>query len=220
MPIKAVLFDLDGTLLDTLDDLADSMNAVLAGHHLPVHPVEAYKYFVGDGISLLVERTLPASYRNPEFIATCVAEMGHEYNKRWASKTKPYDGIIEVLKSLHDHKFPLAILSNKPDEFTRMIAAKFFHSIFFSAVQGAKPHIPKKPDPMAAFEIALVLGIEPADFLYVGDTNTDMKTAVAAGMYPLGVTWGFRDEKELLEYGARSIANHPHDIMTVIKSIA
>lgn len=212
MNIKAVLFDLDGTLLDTLSDLADAVNAVLekAGH--PTHPVDAYRYFVGSGIMKLVERTLPAELRKPEIIKDYVTRFNAEYELNWNAKTGPYPGILEMLHALHAKGLDLAILSNKPHEATLKTAGYFLKDVPFKQVFGARPGVPVKPDPAAAFEIAQVMGHETAEFAYLGDTCIDMDTATAAGMFAVGVTWGFRPAKELLDHGARVLIDHPMEL--------
>lgn len=215
---KAALFDLDGTLLDTLEDLGDSMNAALAAMNLPDHPMEKYRYFVGDGVEELVRRCLPSDRRDDRALAAETARHFRlEYGNRWSHKTHPYDGVNETLIALARGGLRLAVFSNKPDDFTRAVVTKFFPDTPFAAVVGAKPGIAKKPDPAAAITIASQMGIKPADFLYVGDTNTDMKTAVAAGMYPAGALWGFRTADELLASGAKVLLAKPLDILELIK---
>jgi len=211
--IKAVLFDLDGTLLDTLTDLADSMNAVLANLGLPVHSRDAYRYFVGDGLEILAQRVLPEERRTESLIQRCAEEMRARYQEHWADKSEPYQGIPELLNSLARRDLSLNILSNKPDEFTRLMIKHFLPNWQWSQVRGARPDTPKKPDPSGALAVAEQLGLAPRQFLYLGDTNTDMRTAIAAGMYPIGVLWGFRTRQELEESGARTVLHHPLDLL-------
>lgn len=215
MDFKAVLFDLDGTLLDSLEDLADSMNAVLHRQRYPEHPVEAYKYFVGDGIEALARRALPEAHRDEEAIAACVREMRQEYGNRWDKKTRPYPGIPELLDELSRRGVKMTVFSNKPDETTRVMVARLLPRWRFERVRGERPGTPRKPDPAGALEIARELGLSPEEFLYVGDTDTDMKTALAAGMFPVGVLWGFRDAGELEAHGARAIIKRPLDLLTL-----
>jgi phosphoglycolate phosphatase len=213
MKYKAVLFDLDGTLLDTLEDLADSMNAVLAARGHPAHPVEKYRFFVGDGVEELARRALPPAFSHDESeVKACVLAMRDEYGARWDHKTHLYPGIAEMLDGLMRKGVVLTVLSNKPDAFVKEIVARFFGRWTFASAQGARPDVPRKPDPAAARAISLAVEIAPPDFLYLGDTNTDMQTAVAAGMYPVGALWGFRSEKELREAGARSLAAYPTEV--------
>ena len=216
MTYTAVLFDLDGTLLDTLEDLADSMNAVLASRGHPTHPVVEYRYFVGDGMEVLARRALPpALSEDPEEVRACVLGMRDQYGLRWKVKSHPYPGILELLDGLTEKGTLLTILSNKPDSFVKEIARHFFGRWRFSPAQGAQPGMPRKPDPGAALAISESVGVAPAAFLYLGDTNTDMQTAVAAGMFPVGALWGFRPEGELREAGARVLAAHPRDVLAL-----
>jgi phosphoglycolate phosphatase len=216
MKFNAVLFDLDGTLLDTLEDLADSMNNVLNRFGFPGHAVEAYKYFVGDGMENLARRALPENHRDEATVARCVAAMREEYGTRWAEKTHPYQGIPELLDALTARGIKMAVLSNKPDDFTKVIVTRLLPHWRFELVVGARPSMPKKPDPAAAVELAERLGIPPRGFLYLGDTNTDMQTAGAAGMYPVGVLWGFRTADELTASGAKVLIEHPTDLLELL----
>ena len=213
MPCKAVLFDLDGTLLDTLEDLADSTNAALAQLSLPGHPLESYKLFVGDGLENLVRRAIGQEPPDEAMLARGIELARREYAARWAEKTRPYPGIPELLDDLARRGVPMAVLSNKPDEFTQLCVARLLSGWRFQAVQGATPDLPRKPDPRGARAIAERLGIAPANVLYLGDTNTDVWTAIAAGMFPVGALWGFRTAEELLAAGAAALARSPADIM-------
>ena len=216
MTHKAVLFDLDGTLLDTLDDLADSVNVTLKSLGLPTHPVDAYRYFVGDGAEKMVRRALPDTHRVPARLGPAVAQARAEYARRWAAKTRPYEGVPDLLNALSDRGVPMAILSNKPDDFTKLVVSKLLNEWEFVTVVGARDGVALKPDPTAALEIADGLDIPPAQFLYVGDTDTDMKTAAAAGMYAAGALWGFRDADELLATGADALAERPPDLLKYV----
>jgi phosphoglycolate phosphatase len=217
MTYKAVLFDLDGTLLDTLDDLGDSMNAVLAARGLPTHPIRSYTDFVGDGVENLVRRALPRESGSSEaLIAEIVPLMRAEYARRWKDKTRPYDGVSGMLDALSARGLRLAVLSNKPHPATVEVVRHFFPPGKFHAVFGARPDVPIKPDAGAALDVAKRLGVPPEAFLYVGDTNTDMQTAVAAGMYAVGALWGFRTAGELLQAGARVLISHPGDLLTLL----
>lgn len=214
--MQAILFDLDGTLLDTLIDIADSMNIALERFGFPVHPLDAYRYFVGDSVRSMVERSLPAVNRDEQTIEKCRVALSEEYNRRWANNTKPYPGIPELLGELEKQKIPKAILSNKPDEFTKPMVKRLLPDFSFDMVLGVSQTVRRKPDPTAALQIAKQLGIPPAKFLYLGDTNTDMQTAVAAGMYPVGALWGFRDAKELIENGAKILVERPLDCLKIL----
>jgi len=211
---KAVIFDLDGTLLNTLEDLADSMNSVLMKSGFPVHDVNSYRYFVGEGIEFLVSRALPNNiHTDKSIINQYVNAVREEYIKHWDKKTHPYKGIPELLDKLTELNIKLTVLSNKPDEFTKLSVAKFLSLWTFKIVLGARNTVPKKPDPAGAFEIAEHLKIATDEFLYLGDTGTDMKTAVSAGMYPVGVLWGFRESGELLNNGAKVLIKEPIELL-------
>ena len=213
MKRSAVLFDLDGTLVDSLDDLADAMNTVLGRNGFLPHPVDAYRYFVGDGMEMLVRRALPEARRDEGTVSRCLGEMKGEYEERWACKTRPYPGIPELLSALAGRGIPMAVLSNKPEDATLGVVERLLCSWTFAAVCGARPGLPKKPDPSGALEIASRLGIAPEAWVYAGDTGTDMKTANAAGMFAVGVLWGFRGAEELTAAGARILVRHPLDVL-------
>lgn len=210
---QAVLFDLDGTLLDSIDDLADAMNDALGQFGFPGHPTDAYRYFVGEGVEELAARALPEGRRDPATLIQCVQRMRAIYRSRWNVKTHPYPGIPELLDGLAERGLTLTVLSNKPDEFTRAMVDHYFGAWPFARVAGQKDGIPRKPDPAGALEIAKHLQIAPERFLYLGDTDTDMKTARAAGMFAGGVLWGFRGAEELLANGAEILIESPVDLL-------
>jgi phosphoglycolate phosphatase len=216
MTVRLVLFDLDGTLVDSLQDLADSMNAVLAARGFPVHPVEPYRRFVGDGVTNLVRRALPAGSGDEETVAACVAEMREQYGLRLIGATRPYPGIPELLAELGARRLKTAVLSNKPDRATRTLVAMLFPDYAFDAVRGALPEVPLKPDPTSAIELCAGLGVGPRETLYVGDTDTDMATGRAAGMVTVGVAWGFRDVNELRDAGAWRVVRSPLDLIELL----
>jgi len=212
MDYKAVLFDLDGTLLNTLDDIADSMNSVLERNGFTPHPVERYKKFVGGGVGDLSWRVLPDGFASDELALKISTQMRDEYSRRWGIKTRLYPGIDSMLDALAKRYVPLSILSNKPDDFTQVICGHYLTRWHFEIILGATDRFPKKPDPAAALFIAREMGIAPGDILYLGDSDTDMKAAVAAGMFPVGVLWGFRDADELLASGARLLLQKPEEL--------
>lgn len=216
MKFKAVLFDLDGTLLDTLDDLADSMNASLRRFGFPPNTVDTYRYLVGDGLMNLVSRALPADHRDEATINEVVSAQWEEYSRNWANKTRPYEGIPELLDALQERGVVMCVLSNKPDDFTRLVVQKFLSKWKFAVVRGQDEDTPIKPDPSAANQIALRLGIANTKFLYVGDSNTDMRTANAAGMFAVGASWGFRRRDELLAAGAKALIEQPRELLTLL----
>ena len=216
MTRAAIIFDLDGTLLDTLDDLGDSMNAVLGAAGHPTHPIDAYRYFIGDGIENLVRRALPADHRDNQSVALGKEAMDAEYARRWNAKTKPYAGVPQLLDELSRRQVPSAILSNKPEPFTLLAVKELLAAWSFHPIRGARPDTPRKPDPAGALAIATELGAAPADCLYLGDTDTDMKTAVTAGMYAVGATWGFRPGAELKASGAQSLIDEPTGLLDLL----
>ncbi len=213
MNYQAVLFDLDGTLLDTIDDLADSMNAALEQLGCPGHGVDEHRFFVGDGVDTFAHRCLPEDRHDDRTITRCVELLREEYARRWNVKTRPYDGIAEMLNNLTARGLVLAVLSNKPDDFTKLCVEKILADWRFDVVQGVADGFAPKPDPTGALKVAETIGIAPGEFLYLGDTATDMKTAVAAGMYPVGALWGFRPAEELTANGAKTLIKHPTDLL-------
>jgi phosphoglycolate phosphatase len=218
MPFQAVLFDLDGTLLNTIDDLTDAMNVTLAGAGFPPRTVGECKVFVGEGAESFILRSLPEGRRDKQTLAQVAPLYREAYTRNWACKTRPYEGVPELLDALAGRKLKLAVLSNKPDDFTRHMVEKLLPRWRFDAVVGARPSAPKKPDPTVALQIADSLGVEPRRFLYLGDTNTDMQTALAAGMFPVGALWGFRTAEELRASGAKVLAAKPEDVIEVVES--
>lgn len=213
---SAVLFDLDGTLLDTLDDIADAVNAVLRRLGQAPHPAEAYKRFVGDGMVELVERAFPPECRERETPARLIAAVRSEYGLHLDKRTRPYPGVPEMLDGLRSRGLALAVLSNKQQEFTERSVRTLLPRWEFRAVRGASPGRPLKPDPAPALEVARSLGALAAQVLYLGDTSTDMRTAVAAGMFPVGALWGFRDADELLGAGAKELVREPPEVLGLI----
>jgi phosphoglycolate phosphatase len=211
-----IIFDLDGTLLDTIEDLADSMNQVLTDLGFPTHTLGAYKYFVGEGVEALIRRALPEDQLRPELLDQCLGAFREEYGRRWENKTRPYPGIPELLDHLTGLGLKMAILSNKLDQFTRIMVARLLPRWRFDPVFGARPSVPKKPDPAGALEIAASLNLAPNNFVYLGDTGIDMKTASTAGMVPVGVLWGFRPADELRAQGARWLIEKPGDLVSLL----
>ena len=216
---KAVLFDLDGTLLYTLKDVADAMNKALVHFGFSPHPVDAYKYFIGESVETEAQRALPESARDPEFVRKVAAYSEEIYDKCWGDNTHPYPGIPELLTELPRRGLSLVILSNKNDRFTKVMVEKILSQWRFKIVQGALPNVPLKPDPTMALQIAKKLRIPPEQFLYLGDTSTDMKTAVAAGMFPVGCLWGYRTADELLESGAKVLIDNPLDVLKLLDEL-
>lgn len=212
---KTVIFDLDGTLLDSIEDIASSMNKVLESLQLPTHKIEDYKHFVGGGVDILVENAL--SNQSKEIKDEVIKRFKIEYDGKLHSKTLPYDGIYELLDELKKLDINLAVLSNKPHEFTVSYVNHFFKNYNFKEIHGQKKDVPKKPDPKAALDIVKCLDSSCENTYFIGDTKIDMQTAKNANMTAIGVLWGFRDEKELRDFGADFIVSNPIEILKIIK---
>ena len=216
MAYRALLFDLDGTLLDTLQDIADSVNSALAHFGFPQHELDAYRYFVGDGVEMLAIRALPEDRRDQMTVGKVVARIDEAYSLRWANNTRPFQGIPELLDALTNIGIRMAILSNKGHSFAELTVSTLLPEWHFDLVVGAQPSIPRKPDPMAALQIARQMSLIPTEFLYIGDSAIDMKTAVAANMYPIGALWGYRTADELLTGGARALVEKPTHVLSLL----
>ena len=216
MSYKAVLFDLDGTLLDTLEDIANAANRILAGEGFPTHDVGAYRYFVGNGTAMLIKRALPKVKRNDDTLRKCLAAFMEDYGKNFIVNTKPYDGIPEMLDALTERGLKMAVLSNKPHSLTKKCIAEHLSTWNFDVILGQQNGIPPKPDPAGAMEVSERLNKRPADFLYLGDSGVDMKTAVASGMFPVGVLWGFRSMEELKKEGSLALIEHPSEVLNLL----
>lgn len=212
---KTVIFDLDGTLLDSIEDIASSMNKVLESLQLPTHKIEDYKHFVGGGVDILVENAL--SNQSKEIKDEVIKRFKIEYDGKLHSKTLPYDGIYELLDELKKLDINLAVLSNKPHEFTVSYVNHFFKNYNFKEIHGQKKDVPKKPDPKAALDIVKFLNSSCENTYFIGDTKIDMQTAKNANMTAIGVLWGFRDEKELRDFGADFIVSNPLEILKILQ---
>jgi len=219
MIIEAVIFDLDGTLIDTLNDIGDAVNRVLAKRRYPTHAISAYRGFVGDGSRILIERALPKKYRKEEIIDACLNEYIEDYAHNYNVKSKLYFAIPNLLDTLKAKGLKLGILSNKQDAITKKCVKTFLSKWDFDVVFGQRDSVPRKPDPQGALEAAKRLSIPPSHILYLGDTAIDMKTAVSAGMFPVGVLWGFRSRKELQESGAGVIVDEPLDVLNLLQGL-
>ena len=211
---KTLIFDMDGTLIDSLEDIALCMNEVLKSLNLPTHKINDYKYFVGGGVDILVENALDKN-TSTEIKEKVTKEFKKIYDQEVHNNTKPYEGVYDLLDSLKDN-YNLAILSNKPHEFTLAYAQKFFSMYDFKEIHGQKKEIAKKPDPIAALNIAKSLETNVQDCYFIGDTKVDMQTSRNANMIGIGVLWGFRDESELRDNGADFIVEKPVDILDIL----
>ena len=216
MAYRALLFDLDGTLLDTLQDIADSVNGALAYFGFPQHELDAYRYFVGNGVEMLAIRALPEDRQDQMTVGKVVARIDEAYSLRWANNTRPFQGIPELLDALTNIGIRMAILSNKGHSFAKLTVSTLLPDWHFDLVVGAQPSIPRKPDPTTALQIARQMSLIPTEFLYIGDSAIDMKTAVAANMYPIGALWGYRTADELLTGGARALVEKPTHVMSLL----
>ncbi|RKH03243.1 HAD family hydrolase [Corallococcus sp. CA053C] len=213
--LRAVIFDLDGTLVDSLGDIATAMNHALVQHGLPPHPEDAYLLFVGEGVARLAERATGGAEAalQGEVLATYHAH----YDAHLFDRTQPYPGVLAALQALQADGVRLGVLSNKSDDFVKRLAAKLLPGVAFTAVYGERPGIPRKPDPTAALALAAELGVPPGACGFVGDTSVDMDTAKAAGMYGVGVTWGFRTAAELHAHGARAVVFTAEGLLAVLR---
>lgn len=214
MIYKGIIFDLDGTLLDTLEDLADSFNHALEENGFPAHPVEAYRYFVGNGAQKAVERALPDLSRKDKIIDKVLTEFKTWYDRHYHIKSAPYQGIMETLDELQKMNFNLAVLSNKPHEFTGKCVQHYFPDIF-DLVQGHRYDFPRKPEPASTKHILEALELTAEQTLFVGDTRTDIETAKNGGLMSVGVAWGFRGEAELKAAGADYIIHQPRELFKI-----
>ncbi|MBK8480716.1 MAG: HAD family hydrolase [Proteobacteria bacterium] len=205
---RAVIFDLDGTLVDSLADISTAMNGALAELGLPVHPAAAYRHFIGDGVEPMALRALPPERRDTASLSACVALWRRRYGDCLLEQTRPYPGVSALIDALSARGLRLAVLSNKADDLTLRIVAALFPGAPFAEVRGAREGVPKKPDPTAALAIAETLGVPPTRCLYVGDTAIDLDTARAARMVPVGVLWGFRPE-QLRESNTAQLLEQP-----------
>ncbi|MBC8874196.1 MAG: HAD family hydrolase [Planctomycetes bacterium] len=217
MRFSAVLFDLDGTLLDTLADIAHSANRVLAELGYPTHDIDAYRQFVGEGLIVLFRKALPAEVDPDEVMASCAEGFRVAYGREWNVRTRPYDGIRELLDALTARQVEMAVLSNKPDAFTKQCVREYLPEYQFRLVLGQRDGIPRKPDPAGALEIIDAMGVPADEFLYLGDSAIDMKTAAAAGMHAVGALWGFRSLEELQQSGAKAVIHRPSELLDLLE---
>lgn len=213
---KAVLFDLDGTLVDSLQDLAASINYALTKLGYPTHELEKFKYFVGDGMAKLVERALPESARHDSIKTECLEVFMNHYKAHYYDFTYVYEGIEEVIDDLLANNIKVAVVSNKAQEMAEKVVTHLFADKI-RVVAGKREGFPAKPDPTLTLEIIKELGVEPCQCAFCGDSGMDMATAVNTGALPIGVLWGFRTEEELVNNGAKFIAKNPKDILKFIK---
>jgi phosphoglycolate phosphatase len=217
--ILGVIFDLDGTLADTIGDIAEAANYALKTLNCPSHTEDEYKYFVGDGIKELIERALPEDLReNEEKKAACLEAFKQYYQKNYCVHTKPYDGIFETIDTLKRNGVKLSIVTNKNEEAVKLITAKLFKG-YFETVIGNSDRIKQKPDPESVLSIMEAQNFTPEEVLFVGDSYTDIRTAKNAGIKSVGVLWGFRTREELENEGASFIIEKPTDLIGIVNSL-
>ena len=213
---KLVIFDLDGTLLNTIEDLGNAANYALSQNGYPTHSLASYPFFVGNGVRNLIRKALPDDMRTDSIIESLLKDFKEYYNEHNTDCTKPYDGIEELLRNLQDNGVKIAVASNKYQQATEKIIAHYFGDIDFVAVYGQREGVNVKPDPSVVFSILSDAKVPKSEVLYVGDSGVDMETARRACVDSVGVTWGFRSEKELNEYHADMIVNRASDIFDIV----
>lgn len=215
MEFDGVIFDLDGTLVDTLEDIADAMDRVLAREGAPGYTYDEYRYLIGHGIRNLVTESLPPELRSEERVGRCYERMLQDYGAHLLDKTRAFDGVPELVRALRADGVPLAVHSNKADAPTQRIVAALLDPADFVEVAGARMGAPLKPDPAVALAIAARFGLSPERVAYLGDSLVDMRTANAAGMVAVGAAWGFRTREELVESGAFAVIDAPLDLLAL-----
>lgn len=214
---KLVIFDLDGTLLNTIEDLGHAANYALEKNGFPTHTIASYPFFVGNGVRRLITRVLPEDNRTPAIIDTLLKDFREFYDVHCCDCTKPYAGIPELLRDLRDQDVKVAVASNKYDAAVQKIINHYFGDIDFVAIQGQVDGVNVKPDPSIVFGILAKAQVPKSEVLYVGDSGVDMETARRACIDSVGVTWGFRPEKELVEYYAGTIVHQPNVILDLLE---
>lgn len=214
--LQAVIFDLDGTLIDSLADIAESINRMLDQRGWPRRDPSLFNQFVGDGVRRLVERALPEAVRDDATITACIDEYEAHYQGLWHDRTEPYPGIVEALVVLKERGVKVGVISNKPHRFTVLCCDHFFDPDLFDGVLGQRPEVPRKPGAAGALELAARLEVDIRRCAYVGDSGVDMKFGVNSGMRRIGVRWGFRSEQELLDNGAEVLVSTPDEIVGLV----
>jgi phosphoglycolate phosphatase len=218
MKFKGVIFDLDGTLVDTLGDIGSSMNRALSARGFPEHRVEEYREKVGWGITRLACLSLPEDKRSGTLAEELAAEASRYYAEAPLAASRPYPGICELIAELKRRKIRTAVLTNKPDPVAQLVIAGLFPSGSFDMVLGEKKGSKRKPDPSSAWEILLPLGLTPRDTVFMGDSEIDMETALAADCHALAVSWGYRPRELLLKAGAQRVIDKPGDLLLLIEN--
>lgn len=215
MKFKGVIFDLDGTLVNSLEDIADAMNSVLLEHNFPTHRYDAYQYFIGSGLRNLVTKALPSTENTESQIDNYYNLMTEVYSENCTRKTKSYDGIFELLDHLISLNIKLGVFSNKSDQLTKEVTAALFPN-YFDPIIGLTMETLKKPNPFNALEISKSWGLKTEEIIFIGDSGIDMQTATNANMYAVGVSWGYRPEDELIAERAKQVIVHPLDLIAFL----
>lgn len=213
---QLVIFDLDGTLLNTIADLAEAVNRALVACGFAEHPTDAYRFFVGDGVSKLFERALPPEARTAENIARIRTHFMPYYEAHNADLSRPYEGILELLAELQSRGVKMAVASNKYQAATQKLVRHYFADTDFVAVFGQREGVAIKPDPQIIFDVLEVAGVSAEDVIYVGDSNVDMQTGPRAGVDTVGVSWGFRPREELAAHNPLAIIDHPLQLLDLL----
>lgn len=216
--VKLAIFDLDGTLLDTIDDLATSTNHALEEYGFPAHPLDAYRYFVGNGVRKLIGRALPEGAADDDTVENIREAFVRHYTDHNTDLTKPYAGIPEVLETLRKAGIELAVASNKYQQATEKLTRYYFGDDAFRVILGQREGITPKPDPTIVHDILAATGYDQSETIYIGDSCVDMQTAKNGGLPSVGVTWGFRPRQELEENGADFLAETPDELLQIILS--
>jgi phosphoglycolate phosphatase len=217
MKFDAVLFDLDGTLVNSLKDLAISVNYILKKAGFPTHPVEAYKYFAGDGIDKMLERALPEENRSRQAVLKFKKMFLEYYSVHYADNTLPYNGLNSLINELKAKGIKLAVVTNKAQEMAEKVIYKLYGDSF-DCILGLREGVPPKPDPAGILMAMEMLNVTPSRCAFVGDSGMDVAGGVNAGAYPIGVLWGFRKKDELLKYGAKSFASNSNELLSILIS--
>lgn len=210
---QLVIFDLDGTLINSIADLAVAVNQALEAYNYPTHPEDAYRFMVGDGVSKLFERALPEAERTSENVERIRERFMPFYDHHNADLSRPYEGICDLLEALQQRGVRMAIASNKYNSATQKLVAHYFPTTHFEVVLGQRDGVPVKPNPTIVEEILAQCGVAKSEVLYVGDTNVDMQTAKNAEVDAIGVAWGFRPRTELAAHSPRAIIDHPLELL-------
>ena len=219
MQIKAVLFDLDGTLLNTYEDLADAVNYGLLKEGFDARETENYKYYCGNGVRVMIERALPDNAKSSENVEKVLVHFLEYYGVHSKDKTRVYDGMIDLVKSLREQGYHTAIVTNKVHSAARDVVKYYFGDALFEYVQGQVDNLPTKPDPALVHLVMEKLGVTPNECVFMGDSGVDALTGKNSGAYPVGVLWGFRKADELLENGAKSLINKPDELYAILDEL-